>query len=160
MSNHQLDVQAFMQAAGQYDPAAPLVDPKNLTEEDLKTLRLRLALHLEEFEELFEATLDPKVYNIFKLHFEFLNKMVTMLDKEDIVMDRVAIFDSLIDQDYINCGTAVWLNLPLEEGFKAVHENNMTKIDAKTGKVIRRADGKIQKPSGYQPVDLATILNK
>jgi predicted HAD superfamily Cof-like phosphohydrolase len=37
--------------------------------------------------------------------------------------------------------------------------SNLRKIDLKTGKVNRRADGKVLKPEGWKPPDIARILD-
>ena len=81
-----------------------------------------------------------------------------ILEKDDLEIDRVGVTDSITDQDYINSGTGVWLNLPLEKSFQAVHENNLTKVDPITGKVLKRADGKVIKPASYIPVDLHSVV--
>ncbi len=44
--------------------------------------------------------------------------------------------------------------LAWEEGAKS----NLSKVDAKTGKVIRREDGKILKPEGWQPPDFTKFV--
>ena len=45
-----------------------------------------------------------------------------------------------------------------EKSFQAVHENNLTKVDPITGKVLKRADGKVIKPASYIPVDLHSVV--
>lgn len=62
----------------------------------------------------------------------------------------------LADIIYIACGTAVSYGIPLDEVFNAIHQANMNKLV--DGKVIRREDGKIKKPDGWQPADIAGIL--
>lgn len=64
----------------------------------------------------------------------------------------------LADIIYIACGTAVSYGIPLDEVFNAIHEANMNKLV--DGKVIRREDGKIKKPEGWQPADIEGILKK
>ena len=64
----------------------------------------------------------------------------------------------LADIIYIACGTAVSYGIPLDEVFEAIHNANMAKLI--DGKVIRREDGKIKKPEGWQPANIAGILNK
>jgi len=44
------------------------------------------------------------------------------------------------------------------EAFRRIHEANMRKVDPTTGRVVRRADGKILKPEGWQPVKLLTLI--
>ena len=62
----------------------------------------------------------------------------------------------LADIIYIACGTAVSYGIPLDDVFNAIHQANMNKLV--DGKVIRREDGKIKKPDGWQPADIEGIL--
>ena len=75
----------------------------------------------------------------------------------EIENDLVEIADALADIIYIACGTAVSYGIPLDDVFESVHASNMAKLV--DGKVIRRADGKVQKPEGWQPPDIKRILN-
>ena len=70
--------------------------------------------------------------------------------------DIVEIADALADIIYIACGTAVSYGIPLDKVFEEVHRSNMAKLV--DGKVIRREDGKIQKPEGWTPPDIKAIL--
>lgn len=68
------------------------------------------------------------------------------------------IADGLADIIYVVCGTALEYGIPLHEVWRAVQRSNMAKVCPETGKVIRRADGKILKPDGWQEPDFAAIL--
>jgi len=92
---------------------------------------LRRKLITEEFDELTDA--------------EFAN-------------DLVEVADALADIIYIACGTAVSYGIPLDNVFAEVHRSNMAKLV--DGKVIRREDGKIQKPGGWTPPDIKSVLEK
>ena len=70
--------------------------------------------------------------------------------------DLVEVADALADMIYIICGTAVSYGIPLDDIFEEVHASNMAKLV--DGKVIRRADGKIQKPEGWEPPNIERIL--
>jgi predicted HAD superfamily Cof-like phosphohydrolase len=73
--------------------------------------------------------------------------------------DKVEILDALIDQAYVLFGTinAHGMQKEFVEGFRLVHENNMTKVQ-ENGKVLKDASGKVLKPQGYQKVDLRELL--
>lgn len=63
----------------------------------------------------------------------------------------------------IRAAEVVWslgvkLGFPMEAGWCEVHSSNMAKVDAVTGKVIRRDDGKILKPEGWVGPNLAAVL--
>ena len=70
--------------------------------------------------------------------------------------DMTEIFDGLIDLLYVTFGTAVSYGLPIEEGFRQVHENNMSKLGP-DGKPLKDASGKVIKPDGYKPIDLSWV---
>jgi predicted HAD superfamily Cof-like phosphohydrolase len=70
--------------------------------------------------------------------------------------DLIEIADALADIIYIACGTAVSYGIPLDRLFAEVHRSNMAKLV--DGKVIRRSDGKVQKPEGWTPPDVKSIL--
>ena len=72
--------------------------------------------------------------------------------------DLVEVADALADIIYIACGTAVSYGIPLDDIFAEVHRSNMAKLV--DGKVIRREDGKIQKPEGWTAPDIEGVLEK
>ena len=72
--------------------------------------------------------------------------------------DLVEVADALADIIYIACGTAVSYGIPLDDVFAEVHRSNMAKLV--DGKVIRREDGKIQKPEGWTAPDVRGVLDK
>ena len=72
--------------------------------------------------------------------------------------DLVEVADALADIIYIACGTAVSYGIPLDDVFAEVHRSNMAKLV--DGKVIRREDGKVQKPDGWTAPDVKGVLEK
>ena len=78
--------------------------------------------------------------------------------KAEEANDLVNLAVELADIIYIACGTAVSYGIPLNEVFEEIHKANMAKLI--DGKVLRREDGKIQKPDGWKPADVAGILKK
>ena len=78
--------------------------------------------------------------------------------KAEKANNLVNLASELADIIYIACGTAVSYGIPLHEVFEEVHKANMSKLI--DGKVLRREDGKIQKPEGWQPADIESILKK
>lgn len=78
--------------------------------------------------------------------------------KAEAANDIVNIAAELADIIYIACGTAVSYGIPLNEVFEEIHRANMSKLI--DGKILRREDGKIQKPEGWKPADIEGILKK
>ena len=69
--------------------------------------------------------------------------------------DKAQVLKELCDLLYVALGTAVTFNLPLEQAFDLVHENNMLKIQ--TGKLGK--NGKWEKHPQHPKVNLQTLLD-
>ncbi|MBY6272936.1 MAG: hypothetical protein CW346_12075 [Bacillaceae bacterium] len=67
--------------------------------------------------------------------------------------DLVKAADSLADLTYVVLGTAVALGIDLRPVFAEVHRTNMLKEGGAT-----REDGKILKPPGWEPPQIAPLL--
>jgi predicted HAD superfamily Cof-like phosphohydrolase len=63
----------------------------------------------------------------------------------------------LADIHYVTFGADLAFGFPSERVFAEVHAANMRKAGP-DGKVLRRADGKITKPVGWRPADVAKVL--
>jgi predicted HAD superfamily Cof-like phosphohydrolase len=70
----------------------------------------------------------------------------------------VEVLDALADIGYILAGTIInhGMQKIYDDAFNEVHRSNMAKLV--DGKVIRREDGKVLKPEGWQPPQLAQFL--
>jgi predicted HAD superfamily Cof-like phosphohydrolase len=69
--------------------------------------------------------------------------------------DMVAVADALADLLYVTYGAAITFGIDLRPIFEEVHRANMAKLGGGT-----RADGKVLKPDGWQPPDLAPLLER
>lgn len=69
--------------------------------------------------------------------------------------DEIAIADALADMIYIILGTAIAYGIPLGEVFREVHRSNLAKFE---GQRRYREDGKLLKPEGWTPPDVAGLL--
>lgn len=69
------------------------------------------------------------------------------------------VLDALCDLQYVLDGAFLALGFHhyKDKAFKAVHISNMAKLGP-DGKPIIRADGKIMKPEGWQPPNLALVI--
>ena len=86
---------------------------------------------------------------------EFVAEMVNdELDELRQAQNVVEQADALVDAIYYICDAAVRHGMNLDRVFEIVHRANMAKVV--DGKVIRRDDGKILKPHGWQ--DPAPLL--
>ena len=98
----------------------------------------------------------PEDVNERELRMSLLEEEVNEYFDAEENADLVEIADALADIIYIACGTAVSYGIPLDDVFAEVHRSNMAKLV--DGKVIRRADGKIQKPDSWTPPDIMKVL--
>lgn len=71
-------------------------------------------------------------------------------------LDEIA--EESIDLIYVLIGMLVEYGIPVEKVWDAKHGANMAKADPVTGKVVKRADGKILKPEGWKPADIAGVM--
>ena len=95
-----------------------------------------------------------------KLRIDLLKEEVKEYIEAEIDNDPIEIADALADIIYIAVGTARIYWIPLDKVWAEVQRSNMDKIDPKTGKVIKRADGKILKPEWWEWPRIAEIINK
>jgi predicted HAD superfamily Cof-like phosphohydrolase len=74
--------------------------------------------------------------------------------------DMVEVLDALADIGYILAGTIINHGMQhiYDDAFNEVHRSNMAKLV--DGKAIRREDGKVLKPEGWQPPQLAQFLEE
>lgn len=72
--------------------------------------------------------------------------------------DIVGVADGLADVIYVAVGTALEFGIPLDRIWAEVQRTNMAKADPLTGKVRRREDGKVLKPEGWSPPQIAQII--
>lgn len=66
--------------------------------------------------------------------------------------------DALIDILVVTIGAIHSMGADAEGAWNEVMRTNLAKIDPETGLVLRREDGKILKPAGWQPPDLAPFV--
>ena len=73
--------------------------------------------------------------------------------------DLVEVLDALADIGYILAGTIINHGMQniYDTAFDEVHRSNMAKLV--DGKVLRREDGKVMKPEGWRPPNLAQFLD-
>jgi len=68
--------------------------------------------------------------------------------------DMVEVADALADLLYVTYGAAIAFGIDIRPVFEEVHRANMAKLGG-----AMRADGKLLKPDGWMPPDLAPILD-
>ncbi len=74
--------------------------------------------------------------------------------------DRVEQLDALIDILVVTIGAIHSMGADGEGAWKEVMKTNFAKIDKETGTVRKREDGKVLKPLGWEPPQLAQFVKK
>jgi predicted HAD superfamily Cof-like phosphohydrolase len=93
-----------------------------------------------------------------QLRLDLINEEGTELFEACARGDIVGIADGIIDLVYVTLGMALEFGIPFQQVWDEVQNSNMRKRDPATGKVRRREDGKILKPEGWTPPDIAGVL--
>ncbi|MBV8047844.1 MAG: phosphoribosyl-ATP pyrophosphohydrolase [Paludibacterium sp.] len=117
-------------------PTAPRFTPENLT--------MWETMLGEEWQEFQQALAD------YKAHDPADTAMSTRLMAE-LTAEGVDVLNVLV-------GLLLSQGLPIEAMTRAIHEANLKKcVD---GHVVRRADGKVLKPPGWQPADKEKVIRQ
>lgn len=147
-----------MYLSKQWDGKSILSSPVP-TEDDTNVYKLRLKLTLEETFEILEATLTTAVYEeSFQPLIDAMTAKIEHLQSQHFDVKPVDVYDSLIDQQYVNEGWANLMGFDMAAGFDEVHTSNLSKFDT-NGNAIFRWDGKLLKcPQNYVPPRLDLIL--
>ena len=148
------DVRAFHEAAGHPIRSKPAMVPRS-------RLLLRANLIGEEYFEMLEAMflLSPETRIRLEDMRQELNGLLKAHAEAPSPLDTKALAgtaDALVDMAYFIVGTALERGLPLDKVWEAVQTANMAKFPG--GVALRREDGKIIKPEGWQPPDVAAII--
>lgn len=109
---------------------------------DVKTFQLAC-------DQLKEVEVDaPLYYSLIKEEFEELSDASIRVEELDACMDLI----------WVILGYCHARGYNVDGAWHEVARSNMSKIDAATGKVLKRADGKILKPDTFSPPNLTPFI--
>mgnify|MGYP003335083676 FL=1 len=94
----------------------------------------------------------------YRLYLKLIQEEVNELTDAVLAQDKVEQLDALIDILVVTIGALHSLGVDAEGAWNEVMRTNFAKIDAVTGKVLKRGDGKILKPQGWQPPSLEQYI--
>jgi hypothetical protein len=114
-------------------------------------------------QEKFMRSCDQEVDNYDEKQY---NMYINLIDEEYndelkaalAANDRVEQLDALIDILVVTIGAIHSGGFDAEGAWKEVMRTNFAKIDKDTGKVRKREDGKVLKPIGWTPPELAPFV--
>jgi predicted HAD superfamily Cof-like phosphohydrolase len=96
----------------------------------------------------------------FDLYLKLIQEEVEELQTAVDNNDRVEQLDALIDILVVTVGAVQSLGADGEGAWKEVMSTNFAKIDSLTGRVRKREDGKVLKPTGWRPPELSKYINQ
>jgi predicted HAD superfamily Cof-like phosphohydrolase len=94
----------------------------------------------------------------YKMYVDLVDEEVAELKEAVEANDRVEQLDALIDILVVTAGALHSLGVNAEGAWKEVMRSNFDKVDAITGRVKKREDGKVLKPEGWEPPRLAKFV--
>jgi len=108
----------------------------------------------EKFMRACDQTVDEFNEGQFALYTNLITEEHQELLEATLSDDRIEQLDALIDILVVTVGAIHSMGADAEGAWKEVMKTNFAKIDHDTGKVRKREDGKVLKPTGWTPPDL------
>lgn len=93
-----------------------------------------------------------------ELYVRLIDEEREELEAAILENNRVEQLDALLDILVVTVGALHSLGADVEGGWNEVVRSNMSKVDLATGKLLKRDDGKVLKPSHYSAPDLAKFV--
>jgi len=114
----------------------------------------------EKFMRACDQTVGEVNEQQFNLYKNLIEEEFNELTTAEMANDRVEQLDALIDILVVTIGAIHSMGADAEGAWKEVMATNFAKIDRETGKVRKREDGKVLKPVGWVPPELAPFVSK
>ena len=112
---------------------------------------------IDTFATACDQPASPENYKMYLgLIDEEYGELVDAVDADD----KVEQLDALVDILVVTMGAIRAAGWDGEAAWNEVMKTNFAKIDFKTGKVIKRSDGKVLKPVGWQAPELSQFIDK
>ncbi len=116
-------------------------------------------------QEKFMRACDQSVEGFDQAQFDLYVKLIDEEYNDELKEaiannDKVEMLDALIDILVVTIGAIHSMGADGEGAWKEVMRSNFSKIDKETGMVRKREDGKVLKPVGYSPPELAVFVKK
>jgi len=113
----------------------------------------------EKFMKACDQTVGGLSPDQFKLYTNLIKEEFAELNEAIDNNDRVETLDALIDILVVTIGAIHSMGADGEGAWKEVMATNFSKIDKLTGKVRKREDGKVLKPTGWMPPELGKFVH-
>ena len=110
---------------------------------------------VNDFQEACDQT--PSIEN-YAMYLDLIDEEREELKEAIEAGDQVEQLDALVDILVVTRGAIRAAGWNGEAAWNEVMRTNFAKIDLETGKVRKREDGKVLKPEGWQPPQLAQFV--
>jgi predicted HAD superfamily Cof-like phosphohydrolase len=107
-----------------------------------------------------DQTVGEKNTRQYEMYYKLIKEEVAELMQAHNQNDRIEQLDALIDILVVTVGAIHSMGADGEGAWNEVMRTNFAKINPDTKKVIKRGDGKVLKPEGWQPPSLEKYLLK
>jgi len=114
----------------------------------------------ETFMKACDQTVNSFDQDQFKLYLGLIEEEYKELKEAVNNHDQLETLDALVDILVVTIGAIHSAGYDAEGAWKEVMKTNFAKIDRETGKVRKREDGKVLKPTGWTPPNLTPFLKK
>jgi predicted HAD superfamily Cof-like phosphohydrolase len=114
----------------------------------------------EKFMRACDQSVDKFDEKQFAMYIKLIDEEHQELLTATLAEDPVEQLDALIDILVVTIGAIHSMGADAEGAWKEVMKTNFAKIDSETGKVRKREDGKVLKPVGWMPPELAPFVSK
>ena len=114
----------------------------------------------EKFMRACDQSTDAINESQYAMYVKLIDEEHQELLEATLTEDRVEQLDALIDILVVTIGAIHSMGADAEGAWKEVIRTNFAKVDSETGKVRKREDGKVLKPTGWHPPVLSPYLTK
>ena len=114
----------------------------------------------EKFMRACDQTVDKFNELQYAMYIKLIDEEHQELLEATLSDDRVEQLDALIDILVVTIGAIHSAGCDAEGAWKEVMRTNFAKVDHDTGKVRKREDGKVLKPTGWTPPNLKPYVNE
>lgn len=106
-----------------------------------------------------DQTICEQNFNQADLYMRLIEEEYDELGDARAQDDAVEELDACCDLIWVTIGYALSRGWDISRAFNEVARSNMSKIDAATGKVLKREDGKVMKPATFSEPQLKEFLH-
>jgi len=111
----------------------------------------------EKFMRACDQTVGTENTEQYKLYLDLIEEEVQELKDSTTPVDDL---DALVDILVVTIGAIHSMGADAEGAWREVMATNFAKIDKVTGRVRKREDGKVLKPTGWTAPDLMKYVNR